>query len=168
MFHRINKRSSKISSVLNKWPKNMLCMHIDSVVLPSRGTLKGWRSGLTGISESSTWGSAKSCTWRGTTPGTSAGPEASQPAGPEQRGWSRWPPEVPSNLSHPVILWYANTLLCVSTKFMELLWPKFHHFLYGTHSDYYHRVRHFMAADDHLEQLKPEVYLASYSKEQPV
>lgn len=59
--------SHKISSVLNKWPKNVLCMHLQSVVLPSRGIVKGMRNGLTGTSQNSTQRDAKFCTWGGTT-----------------------------------------------------------------------------------------------------
>lgn len=125
------------------------------VVLLSRGTRAGWRRGLAGTLWSSTRRSAKSKTWGRTTPGTGGGSEAAQVGGLSRGGWTRRLPEVPSNLSHPVILRYSSTLLCVSTIFLKLRWPKLHCCLYGTHSDYYHQVRNFLAADDHLEQLKP-------------
>ena len=61
------------------------------VMLPSRGTLTGWRGGLAVISCSSTRRIAKSCRWRGTTPGTCiCWGLPSWKAAWQKRPWASW------------------------------------------------------------------------------
>jgi len=37
-----------------------------------------------------------------------------------EEGWARWPPELPSYLNHPVILWLFSTWTSVSIKWIGL------------------------------------------------